>query len=229
MNLRYRRLRRDGTVVSDPTHRDSQKDAWACLTPLYGTYERLLLRDLKRAGQGPRHIGVILDGNRRWAQAVGATDADGHRAGADKITEVLEWSDESGVEVVTLWMLSTDNLERDPDELGVAARDHRATPSRRSRPTAGGGSSTSAPSTCCPPDGCGAAQRCRDARRRTRGGLHVNVAVGYGGRHEIADAVRAFLLEGVDQGNRSRRWPRTSPWSTSRSTCTPRASRTPTW
>ena len=84
--------------------------------PLYGLYERRLAASLPRT-QVPRHVGVILDGNRRWARNVGESAATGHRRGADKISELLTWSEEVGVEVVTLWMLSTDNLARTPEEI----------------------------------------------------------------------------------------------------------------
>ena len=60
----------------------------------------------------PKHIGVMLDGNRRWAKAVGADTAHGHRAGAANIEPLLGWCEEIGIEVVTLWLLSTDNLNR---------------------------------------------------------------------------------------------------------------------
>ena len=83
---------------------------------LYGVYERQLAAGLDRS-RVPRHVGVILDGNRRWAKAFGSTAADGHRRGADKILEFLEWSRDAGVEIVTLWLLSVENLQRDPDEL----------------------------------------------------------------------------------------------------------------
>src|SRR6187551_741229 len=86
---------------------------------LYGVYERRLIKEIRAGGAVPRHIGVILDGNRRWAKQAGESAATGHRKGADKITEVLSWSGESGVEVVTLWMLSTDNLAREPRELAA--------------------------------------------------------------------------------------------------------------
>ncbi|CAO0836419.1 Ditrans,polycis-undecaprenyl-diphosphate synthase ((2E,6E)-farnesyl-diphosphate specific) [Streptomyces microflavus] len=62
--------------------------------------------------QVPKHIGVILDGNRRWAKASGGSAVQGHQAGADKISELLGWCSETDVEVVTLWMLSTDNFDR---------------------------------------------------------------------------------------------------------------------
>ena len=59
---------------------------------------------------------MILDGNRRWAKAR-RDDAQGHQAGADKISEFLGWCAETDVEVVTLWLLSTDNFDRPEDEL----------------------------------------------------------------------------------------------------------------
>ena len=80
---------------------------------LYPAYEA---RDgqVLPADRLPQHIGVMLDGNRRWAKAVGADTAHGHRAGADNIEPLLGWCEEVGIEVVTLWLLSTDNLNRPP-------------------------------------------------------------------------------------------------------------------
>ena len=80
----------------------------------------------------PKHVGVMLDGNRRWAKAVGADTAHGHRAGAANIEPLLGWCEELGVEVVTLWLLSTDNLNRPPDRARAAAADHRGRGRRRS-------------------------------------------------------------------------------------------------
>lgn len=165
--------------------------------PVYALYERRLAASLPKDAI-PRHIGVILDGNRRWARSVGTATAHGHRRGADKITDLLEWSEEAGVQVVTLWMLSTDNLSRSPEELtellgiiqdavaGLAARN-------RWRVQVMGALDL------LPAD---AAATLREAQQRTADveGLHVNVAVGYGGRREIADAVRALLREHARDG-----------------------------
>ncbi|MBN9326750.1 MAG: isoprenyl transferase [Cellulomonas sp.] len=165
--------------------------------PLYGLYERRRAASLPR-DRVPRHVGVILDGNRRWARSIGLSSATGHRAGADKIAELLEWSEDVGVEVVTLWMLSTDNLSRDPEELGPlleiiedAVRNLAAT--RRWRLQAMGALDLLPEQT---------ARALKDAETATEGvvGLHVNVAVGYGGRHEIADAVRSYLRENAAKG-----------------------------
>jgi short-chain Z-isoprenyl diphosphate synthase len=83
---------------------------------LYGAYERRLAARLP-AGSLPRHVGVMLDGNRRWARANGANTEQGHQAGADNILPLLGWCEDVGVEVVTLWLLSTDNLNRPAAEL----------------------------------------------------------------------------------------------------------------
>jgi len=166
---------------------------------LYGAYERQLHRTIRSAGSVPRHIGVILDGNRRWARQAGTSAADGHRRGADKITEVLDWSTEAGVEVVTLWMLSTDNLARDPGELAALldiicdAVDDLAADGRWRLQHVGDAS-------LLPPDAAARIARAVASTSQAEG-LHVNVAVGYGGRHEIADAVRAYLRSGVESGH----------------------------
>lgn len=166
--------------------------------PLYGLYERRLAATLSHE-QMPRHVGVILDGNRRWAKSFGEPAATGHRRGADKIAELLGWSEDVGVEVVTLWMLSTDNLGRSGDELaeliGIIedAVDDLAETGRW-RVQVMGALDLLPPVT---------ADKLRAAAERTRHvrGLHVNVAVGYGGRHEIADAVRALLREAAASGS----------------------------
>lgn len=165
--------------------------------PLYGLYERRLAASLPR-DRAPRHVGVILDGNRRWAKQLGESTATGHQRGADRIADLLEWSEEVGVEVVTLWMLSTDNLARDPEELDAlldiiseTVRELAAT--RRWRLQAVGSLALLPEATV---------RVLRDAESATADvqGLHVNVAIGYGGRKEIADAVRSYLAERAAEG-----------------------------
>src|ERR1700722_3389017 len=83
----------------------------------YRMYERRLESSLTRQSI-PRHVGLILDGNRRWARNAGLADvSDGHQKGADNIFEFLGWCRQAGVEVVTLWLLSTDNLSRSGAEV----------------------------------------------------------------------------------------------------------------
>ena len=81
---------------------------------LYRVYERRLTRELE-AFDLPQHLGVIVDGNRRWAKEAGETTEHGHRVGAAKILEFLSWCDDLDIPLVTVWMLSTDNLRRPPE------------------------------------------------------------------------------------------------------------------
>lgn len=165
---------------------------------LYSAYERRLVGDLP-AGRLPRHVGVMLDGNRRWAKAKGAGTAEGHRAGADNIEPFLTWCDELGIEVATLWLLSTDNLNRSAEELAplltiIEDVVDQLAMRRRWRLNIVGAVDLLPQRT---------AQRLTAAAATTRDlppGLVVNVAVGYGGRQEIADAVRGMLLEAAAAG-----------------------------
>ena len=164
---------------------------------LYGLYEKRLAASLAHQSL-PRHVGVILDGNRRWAKSFGEPAAHGHRRGADKIEEFLGWSEDLGIEVVTLWMLSTDNLSRMADELdallAIIEDTVCALAERKRWRLRVVGRLDLLPEKF--------ADRLRAAQAKTEGvdGLHVNVAVGYGGRHEIADAVRDFLRERAEAG-----------------------------
>ena len=164
---------------------------------LYGFYERRLAASLD-PDQIPRHVGVILDGNRRWAKASGAPSSRGWRVGADKVTEVLGWCEEIGVEVVTLWLLSTDNLNRPASELTPLLHIIEGLVGD----IAGAGRWRVHPVGALDLLPAGTAEILKDAADRTADvpGLHVNVAVGYGGRREIADAVRSLLQEHASLG-----------------------------
>lgn len=164
---------------------------------LYPLYERRLLRHLDPE-RIPRHVGVILDGNRRWAKAVGAGPAQGHRRGAGKIIEFLTWAEEAGIEVVTLWMLSTDNLKRSSSELGdlmaiICDAVENLAASGRWRLRVVGARNLL-------PDPVRARLDRAEATCAGTSGLQVNVAIGYGGREEIVDAVREILREGANRG-----------------------------
>ncbi len=164
---------------------------------LYPAYEARVVRRLP-ADRLPKHVGVMLDGNRRWARAVGQDAEHGHRAGAANISPLLEWCGELGVEVVTLWLLSTDNLNRPPAELSPllaiieeVVADLSAEGKWRLHPV---GALDLLPAET--------SRRLKEAADDTRDvdGMLVNVAVPYGGRREIADAVRSLLLEAAAEG-----------------------------
>src|SRR3989304_2572626 len=79
---------------------------------LYRLYEGRLFQEVQ-GGELPRHIGLILDGNRRYARAHGYSNIlEGHRRGADKLEEVLNWCEELEIRMVTVWILSTETVSR---------------------------------------------------------------------------------------------------------------------
>ena len=165
---------------------------------LYPAYESRVVKFLPH-DRIPQHVGVMLDGNRRWAKAVGLNTAEGYQAGADNIRPMLGWCEEVGVEVVTLWLLSSDNLtNRPPEQLAglltiiEGAVESLAEAQRwRIHPV---GALDLLPTET--------AERLKAAEESTRhlDGILVNVAVGYGGRREIADAVRALLADHATKG-----------------------------
>jgi len=83
---------------------------------VYKIYERWLWHQV-RNGAKPEHIAVILDGNRRWALEHSLNPWMGHRQGAEKVEELLDWCLEMGVKSVTLYAFSTENFRRSPKEV----------------------------------------------------------------------------------------------------------------
>ncbi len=163
---------------------------------LYPVYEARMLR--RMPDNLPQHVGVMLDGNRRWAKAVGRDTAHGHRAGAANIEPLLGWCDEIGIEVVTLWLLSTDNLNRPEHELApllqiIEEAVDSLADQRRWRLNPVGALDLLPAST---------AERLKAAAEATSDvdGMLVNIAVPYGGRREITDAVRSLLYEHAEKG-----------------------------
>ena len=159
---------------------------------LYGVYQRRLRRGLTQS-QVPRHVAMIIDGNRRWAKQLGFDSAaHGHRAGAAKMREFLEWCDDLGISVVTLYLLSSDNLaHRETDELAdlfeIIADLAEDLSHYRDWRVQQVGSETGLPGPLV------AALDAADSRTAGKKGLHVNLAVGYGGRTEITDAMRSIV------------------------------------
>ena len=171
-------------------------------SPLYRLYVRRLLRQI-RSGQLPRHVAVILDGNRRFARQQGlGSPRLGHHLGAEKLDELLEWCDEFVIPVVTVWGLSMDNLSRQPEELSqiiqviqnklnalTMAQHGRRSP----RSIHALGRIEALPNSMRKVIG--------DAEASTAhlGPLRLNIALGYDGREEITQAVRSLLMERADQ------------------------------
>ena len=169
---------------------------------LYPLYERRIFANLDFT-QTPQHIGVILDGNRRWSKANPSADGDtstsrGHKAGAEKIVDLLDWCEESNVEVLTIWLLSNQNLSRPPAELEpllkIIADTVTDLASRRRWEIRPVGSMELLPKTLV--------DQLNDVASKTKGikGVLINVAIGYGGRSEIVDAVKSLITSDVNIG-----------------------------
>jgi short-chain Z-isoprenyl diphosphate synthase len=193
--------------VADTLRRVARLDRWRefvdRLHPsglLYATYEHRLIAELDHS-RLPRHVAVLADGNRRWARdnAPGQPLVTGYRAGARKLREFVEWCDEIGIPVVTLWVLSTDNFSRSSAEelepllevIEAMVADLAAQQRWRLHPF---GALDLLPAS--------SAELLRRAERDTAdlSGMVVNIAVSYGGRHELRDAVRSLLEEHARNG-----------------------------
>ncbi len=151
------------------------------------------------AGAAPYHVGIIMDGNGRWATQRGLPRLLGHQAGVDNIRRILESSVEHGIKVLTIYAFSTENWSRPPDEvrglmrlLGLTIRrqlrelDEKGVQIRHSGRLAG-----------ISPE---LQDQIRHALEVTEHNdrIILNVAFNYGGRAEILDAVRHVMADGLD-------------------------------
>ncbi len=168
------------------------------LMATYPLYEASLVRALEGKSV-PRHIAVMCDGNRRWAREAGFIDVShGHRVGAKKISELVQWSGERGIELVTIYLLSTENLHRDKAELELLCRiigdvsDELAKSKLNARLRVVGHRDIL-------PDALTDRLAANEKATADHTGVCVNMAVGYGGRQEIVDAVRSLLEDRVKE------------------------------
>ena len=170
---------------------------------LYWIYERRLLHQLEQ-GPLPRHVGIILDGNRRHARRRGLGDPrEIYQCGADKLNDVLDWCAELGIAAVTLWVFSTENLKRSPGEVSgilsaieakIAALAHDSfMHEKRIRVQAIGRLDIL-------PESVVAAIRAAEAATAQHDSMTLTIAAAYGGREEIVDAVCKFLKAQAKQG-----------------------------
>ncbi|MDH5371609.1 MAG: polyprenyl diphosphate synthase [Acidimicrobiia bacterium] len=170
------------------------------LKPLYRVYESLLERDLDK-DVVPRHIGIILDGHRRYARSEGLPDyAASYRVGMEKFEEFLGWAHDLHVPAITGWLLSTHNLERPQEELApyfeVLIELFERLPQRLAAQDMAVrfiGSLDLLPSELV-----AAAKKLEE--RCSKGSRRLTMALGYGGRQEIVDAVRELIAKLAQDG-----------------------------
>jgi short-chain Z-isoprenyl diphosphate synthase len=148
----------------------------------------------------PRHIAVMLDGNRRWAGKKSGSKAKlGHAAGAEKIFEFLSWCDQIQIPVITLYLLSTENLKnRDSEELQDLLEILKALSDEMVR--RGNwklrvvGNREALPSWLL-----SSLEKNEKESKQTKGAT-VNLAIAYGGRQEITDAMRSIIRSSLSSG-----------------------------
>ena len=168
--------------------------------PLYRLYIGRLRRRLSPEAM-PHHVAMIIDGNRRWARQLGYDSAaHGHRAGAAKIREFLGWCDDLGIRVVSLYLLSTDNLARPAAELDPLLQIIEDLSTELAKEGNPWRLRMVGALDVLPAHHAAALKAAEERTRGRSGGAQVNIAVGYGGRREIADAVRSLLLEHAAAG-----------------------------
>ncbi len=170
---------------------------------IYRIYQNKLLSEVKSTPP-PRHVGLILDGNRRFAiEKKLKTITDGHRMGADKLDEVLSWCEELKIRTITVWVFSTENLSRSQEEvtellrviewkIQQLARDP-LTHKRRMKIKAIGKMELLPETT---------RRVIKEAEEATKDydNLSLNIALGYGGRQEIADAFKDLVRKKLSPG-----------------------------
>ena len=163
---------------------------------LYFVYERLLSREIKQA-LIPTHLGLILDGNRRYAREMGFDDvAEGHREGARKLDAVLQWCAELDVKIVTIWVLSPDNINRNKEEvegLFEVIKEKMEELSNNPIIRNNGYQIRTVGNLDALPDGVREAIRRSEESTRNNGERILNIAMAYGGREEIVEAVKRAI------------------------------------
>lgn len=155
--------------------------------------------DLREITKIPNHVAIIMDGNGRWARRRGLPRIAGHRAGTDNIRPILESCVNFGIKVLTIYAFSTENWGRPQDEVkGLMRLLGEVIKREVARLHANG--------VCLrhigrledlPPD---LMQGIREAVELTRDNtvITLNVAISYGGRQEIVDAIKRMIADGVD-------------------------------
>jgi short-chain Z-isoprenyl diphosphate synthase len=168
----------------------------------YRWYARRLRAQLA-GGPVPRHVAIVMDGNRRWARQMGFENPSvGHRYGAEHVDEVLGWCADIGIRHVSIFVASGDNLrKRAPAEVGFlmelierVVAERLAGRASRWRLHLAGRLDT------LPDSARHALKLARDASLDRTAGFELTIAIGYDGREEIVDAVRSLLIAAAAAG-----------------------------
>lgn len=167
------------------------------LRAAYRLYARRLRAGLA-AGTLPRHVAVIIDGNRRWARQQGYANVSvGHRHGAEHVEELLDWCAGLGITHVTVFLASIDNLSRrSPDEIDYLMHGlvEQIVPQRLLQPSKRWRIHVAGHLDVLPDSTRNTLKQAEATTSDRDHGLHLTLAVGYDGRQEVTDAVRDLLV-----------------------------------
>lgn len=172
--------------------------------PFYNIYERRLGSKVK-SWNLPKHIGIIMDGNRRYARQRGFLKAfDGHALGAKKLMDVINWSYESGIPVITLWSFSIDNFQRDESEVkgllklfeekSIELLEHEDIRNKKIKIRYIG------KLELLPESLQNTIKKVENATSEYNK-MTLNIAMAYGGREEILDCIKQYLKQQMKSGN----------------------------
>jgi len=175
--------------------------------PAYDLYERYLLEKVKSSGKIPKHVAIIMDGNRRWARKLEKPPWYGHLFGSKKLEEILEWCRELGIKTLTVYAFSTENFKRSPKEVTVLmnlfeqkfkelVHDERVH-------KYGIRVNVIGRKELLPRNVRKAAEEAERATRKYNN-YTLNVALAYGGRSEIVDAIKR-IVDDIDAGKITKR------------------------
>jgi len=169
------------------------------LKPVYILYEKILEKKVKK-GKMPRHIGIIMDGNRRYAEFFGMRPWEGHHRGADKLEEILDWANELGIDIVTVYAFSTENFKRSKEEVDHImnlfekkfkdlAEDKRVHKNKIKVRAIG--------NLAMLPEKVKKSIKIAEKATEKYNKKKLNICIAYGGRTEILEAVKKIMEEGV--------------------------------
>ncbi|GAB2555620.1 polyprenyl diphosphate synthase [Kribbella endophytica] len=170
---------------------------------LYGMYKWQLRRQLVGKPR-PRHVGLVMDGNRRWARGQGhANPSVGHRYGAMHVENALGWCETAGVQHVTVFVCSTENLVKRGNEevMYLMKLIEEVVTTRLTEPGGRWQVHVAGLIDLLPDTTSRALKEAVEATKGISTGNHVTLAIGYGGRQELVEAVRSLLESEARAGN----------------------------
>jgi undecaprenyl diphosphate synthase len=149
-------------------------------------------------GKIPHHLGIILDGNRRWAKERGLSSFEGHRKGLEKITDVVKWCRKRDIKILTLFVFSTENWNRSKEEVDYLMQLANRAVRNSSKDVSEQGIKVRVigDKGKLPPFVLRTIEEVEDETKDNKE-MTLNFALSYGGRSEIVQAVKKIVASGI--------------------------------